>query len=61
MRATPTDDPAYPALLQEATKIAVTSFPNTFLYNAPYVIARQKSVTELRQHPSLRRFEGISA
>lgn len=61
VRATPTDDPAYPALLQEATKIAVTKFPNTFLYNAPYVIARQKSVTELEQHPALRRFEGISA
>ncbi len=61
VRQTPTDDPAYPGLLQEATKIAVTSFPNTFLYDAPYVIARQKSVTELEQHPSLRRFEGISA
>jgi peptide/nickel transport system substrate-binding protein len=61
VRATPTDDPAYPGLLQEATKIAVTNYPNTFLYNAPYVIARQKSVTELKQHPSLRRFEGISA
>jgi peptide/nickel transport system substrate-binding protein len=61
VRATPTDDPTYPALLQEATKIAVSNFPNTFLYNAPYIIARQKSVTELKQHPSLRRFEGISA
>jgi peptide/nickel transport system substrate-binding protein len=61
VRATPTDDPDYPGLLQEATKLAVTSYPNTFLYNAPYVIARQKSVTELKQHPSLRRFEGISA
>jgi peptide/nickel transport system substrate-binding protein len=61
VRATPTDDPAYPGLLQEATKLAVTNFPNTFLYNAPYIIGRQKSVTELEQHPSLRRFEGISA
>jgi ABC-type transport system substrate-binding protein len=61
VRATPTDDPAYAGLLQEATKIAVTNYPNTFLYNAPYVIARPKSVTELKQHPSLRRFEGISA
>jgi peptide/nickel transport system substrate-binding protein len=61
VRSTPTDDPAYAGLLQEATKLAVTNFPNTFLYNAPYVIARQKSVTELKQHPSLRRFEGISA
>jgi peptide/nickel transport system substrate-binding protein len=61
VRATPTDDPAYPALLQEATKPAVTNYPNTFLYNAPSIIARQKSVSELVQHPSLRRWEGISA
>jgi len=61
VRATPTDDPTYPALLQEATKIAVTNYPNTFLYNAPAVIARQKSVSELVQHPSLRRWEGLSA
>jgi peptide/nickel transport system substrate-binding protein len=61
VRATPTDDPAYPGLLQEATKLAVTNYPNTFLYNAPAVIARQKSVSELKQHPSLRRWEGISA
>jgi peptide/nickel transport system substrate-binding protein len=61
VKATPTDDPTYPALLQEATKIAVTSYPNTFLYNSPSIIARQKSVSELVQHPSLRRWEGISA
>lgn len=61
VQETPTDDPSYPALLQEATKIAVTNFPNTFLYTAPFVIARPKSVSELRQHPSLRRFEGVSA
>jgi peptide/nickel transport system substrate-binding protein len=61
VRETPTDDPSYPGLLQEATKIAVTSYPNTFLYDTPSVIIRQKSVTALKQHPSLRRWEGISA
>ena len=61
VKATPIDDPSYPSRLQEATKIAVRNFPNTFLYDAPFIIARQKSVTALRQHPSLRRFEGISA
>ena len=61
VRATPTDDPAYAGLLQEATKLAVTNFPNTFLYEAPSIIARQKSVAELKQHPALRRWEGISA
>jgi ABC-type transport system substrate-binding protein len=61
VRATPTDDPGYPALLQAATKLAVTSYPNTFLYAVPSVLARAKSVTEIKQHPSLLRFEGISA
>ncbi|RLV50388.1 ABC transporter substrate-binding protein [Nocardioides mangrovicus] len=61
VKATPTDDPSYPALLQAATKTAVTTYPNTFLYEAPFVIARRKRVTALKQHPSLRRFEGISA
>ncbi|GAB3270763.1 ABC transporter substrate-binding protein [Kineosporia babensis] len=61
VRATPVDDPSYPEVLQEATRIAVTNFPNVFLYNEPFIIARQKSVTELPQSPSLRRFEGISA
>ena len=60
VKQTPTDDPAYPALLQEATKIAVTSFPNTFLFLAPQIVAR-KNVSELPESSSLRRFEGVTA
>lgn len=60
VKHTPTDDPGYPALLQEATKIAVTTFPNTFLTLVPAVIAR-KGVSELPTRPSLRRFEGVTA
>ncbi|WP_374457771.1 ABC transporter substrate-binding protein [Nocardioides sp.] len=60
VKHTPTDDPSYPALLQEATKIAVTSFPNTFLTLVPAVIAR-KGVSGLPTRPSLRRFEGVTA
>lgn len=59
VKKTPTDDPGYPALLQEATRIAVTSFPNTFLYQMPSIIAR-KGVSELPASPSLRRFEGVT-
>ena len=33
----------YPTLLQEATKVAVTTMPNTFLYTVPRVIARAKN------------------
>lgn len=59
VKQTPTDDPGYAALLQEATKIAVTSFPNTFLVTAPTAVIR-KGVSELPASPSLRRFEGVT-
>lgn len=59
VKRTPTDAPEYPGLLQEATRIAVTSYPNTFLYLAPAIIAR-KGVSELPALPSLRRFEGVT-
>lgn len=59
VKETPTDDPSYAGLLQEATKIAVTSFPNTFLVTAPAVLIR-KGVSEVPDLPSLRRFEGVT-
>ncbi|MCR1784948.1 hypothetical protein KVF89_20575 [Nocardioides carbamazepini] len=59
VKETPTDDPAYPSLLQEATRIAVTTFPNVFLYLAPSIVAR-KGVSDLPKSPSLRRFEGVT-
>ncbi len=60
VKETPTDAPEYPALLQEATRIAVTTYPNTFLYLTPSIVAR-RNVSELPKLPSLRRFEGVSA
>lgn len=59
VKATPTDAPEYPVLLQEATRIAVTSFPNTFLKLEPSVLIR-KGVSELPSSPSLRRFEKVT-
>ncbi|KAB2812734.1 ABC transporter substrate-binding protein [Pimelobacter simplex] len=59
VKETPTDDPAYPGLLQEATRIAVTTFPNVFLYLTPSIVAR-KGVSALPASPSLRRFEGVT-
>ena len=59
VKKTPTDAPEYPEVLQEATRIAVTTFPNTFLALVPAVIAR-KGVSELPDSPSLRRFEGVT-
>lgn len=60
VKRTPTDAPEYAELLQEATRIAVTTFPNTFLQLVPAVIAR-KGVSELPARPSLRRFESVTA
>ena len=59
VKRTPTDDPSYPALVQEATRIAVTNFPNVFLQLVPTIVAR-KGVSELPDLPSLRRFEGVT-
>ncbi|KQW47877.1 hypothetical protein ASC77_15785 [Nocardioides sp. Root1257] len=59
VKQTPTDDPSYPGLLQEATRIAVTTFPNAFLVTAPAAVIR-KGVSELPDSPSLRRFEGVT-
>lgn len=59
VKHTPTDDPAYPGLLQEATRIAVTKFPNVFLHLSPSVLI-SKGVSKLPTTPSLRRFEGVT-
>lgn len=59
VKETPTDAPEYAALLQEATKIAVTSYPNTFLFLSPSIVVR-KGVSEIKARPSLLRFEGVT-
>ena len=56
----PTDDPEYPALLQEATKLAVTTMPNTFLYTVPRVIARAPGVSELPEGLALVEWNGVT-
>lgn len=57
---TPLDDPSYAQLLQEATKVAVTSMPNTFLYTVPRVIARAKSVSALPEGLALVEWNGVT-
>ncbi len=59
VKRTPTDAPEYAGLLREATRIAVTTFPNTFLQLVPAIVAR-KGVSALPTLPSLRRFEGVT-
>lgn len=58
---TPLDDPDYPALLQEATEVAVTSMPNTFLYTVPRVIARSTKVSKLPEGLALVEWNGVTA
>ncbi|CUR60785.1 putative peptide ABC transporter substrate-binding protein [metagenome] len=57
---TPLDDPEYAGLLQAATALAVKTYPNTFLYTVPRVIARAKSVSELPTGRTLVRWDGVT-
>jgi peptide/nickel transport system substrate-binding protein len=57
---TPLDDPAYPAVLQEATALAVRSMPNVFLYTVPRILARRANVSAIPQFTVVQRFEGVS-
>jgi peptide/nickel transport system substrate-binding protein len=61
VKATPLEDPAYPQVLQEATKVAVATMPNTFLVSQPWIIARPTSVSKLPANRNLQRFEGVTA
>ncbi len=58
--ATPLDDPDYPALLQEAVKVAIDTMPNTFLYTVPRVIVRNKSVSALPEGLALVEWNGVT-
>lgn len=58
--ATPLDDPKYPELLQAATRAAVTTMPNTFLYTVPRVIARASSVSALPTTLALVSWDGVT-
>lgn len=56
---TPLDDPSYPTKLQAATKIAVETMPNTFMYTIPRVIARAKGVSALPETTTLVTWNGV--
>jgi ABC-type transport system substrate-binding protein len=58
--STPTDDSSYAQLLQDATKLIVTKYPYVFLCTNPFIIARKKSVSELKWFPGSYRFENVS-
>ncbi|TYB71060.1 ABC transporter substrate-binding protein [Nonomuraea sp. PA05] len=52
-------DPAYPAAIQEATKIAVTNMPNVFLFTVTRFTAHTPKVHGLRHWVDIQRFEGV--
>ena len=61
VRRTPLDDPSYPEVLQEATRIAVTEkAPHVFLVNWVRAYAISPSVEGFDAYPHTQRFEGVS-
>ncbi len=58
-RAIPLDDPAYPAAVQEATKVGVTSLPNVFLFSVTRFFAHTDDVHGLVPHVDTWRFEDV--
>lgn len=57
---TPLDDPSYAEKLQAATKVAVETMPNTFLYTVPRVIARAATVSALPETTTLVTWNGVT-
>lgn len=57
---TPVDDPSYATKLQAATKIAVETMPNTFMYTIPRVMARAKGVSALPETTTLVTWNKVS-
>ncbi|MEV0159114.1 ABC transporter substrate-binding protein [Nonomuraea fuscirosea] len=55
----PLTDPAYPAAIQQATKIAVTNMPNVFLFTVTRFAAHSPKVHGLRNWVDIQRFEGV--
>ncbi|WP_406675129.1 ABC transporter substrate-binding protein [Nonomuraea sp. N2-4H] len=53
------DDPAYPAAIQKATKIAVTNMPNVFLFTVTRFTAHSPKVQGLRNWVDIQRFEVV--
>ncbi|WP_248960874.1 ABC transporter substrate-binding protein [Sphaerisporangium perillae] len=52
-------DPAYPAAIQAATKIAVTNMPNVFLFTVTRFTAHSPKVHGLQHWVDIQRFEGV--
>ncbi|OAA23882.1 peptide/nickel transport system substrate-binding protein [Frankia sp. EI5c] len=58
--ATPLEDPSYPSVVQAATKIAVETMPNVFLFSNPRILVRRPNVSELGSYLMAQRFEGVT-
>ena len=55
---TPTDDPSYKKVLQDAVATAVKAMPNAFLFSWPRIFARSKNVTGFTPYIAAQRFDG---
>ncbi|WP_018637309.1 ABC transporter substrate-binding protein [Parafrankia elaeagni] len=57
---TPLDDPAYPSVVQAATRIAVEKMPNVFLFSNPRILVRRPDISPLGSYLMAQRFEGVT-
>lgn len=55
---TPTDDPSYKQVLQDAVAVAVKSMPNAFMFSWPRIFARSADVTGFTPYIGAQRFDG---
>lgn len=55
---TPTDDPSYQQVLQDAVATAVKAMPNAFLFSWPRIFARSKQVSGFTPYVAAQRFDG---
>lgn len=55
---TPTDDPSYEQVLQDAVAAAVQAMPNAFLFSWPRIFARSTDVTGFTPYIGAQRFDG---
>ncbi|PRZ43068.1 peptide/nickel transport system substrate-binding protein [Antricoccus suffuscus] len=55
---TPTDDPSYPTVVQDAVAVAVKAMPNAFLFSWPRIFARNKDVKGFTPYIGAQRFDG---
>lgn len=58
-RATPTDDPEYAEIIQDAVEVGVTLQPNTFLFSWPRILIHPERITGIQHWLDVQRWEDV--